>query len=347
VQLTQSDKEKLKKADLDQFNNFALMPTVFEKDDEISVEKISDALKKAIEIYRELRRAINDSAIDQNGNWMSEVEVNDVSEWMKTVIALQSQKNEQWVFRGQSNEKWSLETSLGRAVEYSEGTGLGIATHEQLKRAEYNAMTEFLREASRDIQYRFLKGINLLSLMQHHGSKTRLLDFTYSPLSALFFSMDEAKSNSFAIWAIRLNSFCKNGEDLGGRIENDLAEAEKLLMADTDLDVSKGVLIIRPEITNARLSAQSGLFLMPKHLGVSFESNLKSVMPANSAKRLSLNDSEKLANASVLKFIFPERTIEDVFKVLKAMQITPRSIFPDINGLARSVTWDITDEFKK
>ena len=92
-----------------------------------------------------------------------------------------------FIFRGQSNPKWSLETTLFR--EYNR---LG---KDYNKRSLYNIeqmiLRDFKRQYNRFGRHHLIKDKDYyewFSLMQHHGVPTRFLDFTYSFYVALYFA---------------------------------------------------------------------------------------------------------------------------------------------------------------
>lgn len=355
---TDAEMRALKEFGMNDFGHIALMPCIFKKEHDFTENELVEALRKAIGIYCEFRNVglvSNESnkTNPQSKDWKTEVKVPGVLQWIDAIIDLQ--KSGQWVFRGQRDAGWPLETSLGREAGYLPENGEGGGSHEELRTAERTAMIEFSREVSRDILYRGLDGVELLSLMQHHGSKTRLLDFSFSPLSALYFAAERnsgSEPTSFAVWAIKLKGLKSNITDLNVRIDKDTDEADEILKmrSETDDKIPGGkVLVVRPKISNSRLSAQNGLFLMPCNMGVSFEANLREmVTSSNVPQLLELKDLlSNTENASIIKFVFDSAAWSEVSGFLGAMQITPRSIFPDMKGLAESVTWNITDKFKK
>ena len=128
---------------------------------------------------------------------------------------------EEWLFRGMSCASWGLEPSLERACKTYYGK-------QDLSKAAYleNILTREFRRRYHDHKIGISDpiGIEWLSLMQHYGAPTRLLDFTYSFFVAAYFAIEKpceqscpcagcailnlisrrlSKVNSHAIWAIR------------------------------------------------------------------------------------------------------------------------------------------------
>src|SRR5919197_1135246 len=102
-----------------------------------------------------------------------------------------------YVFRGQGDSLWNLSTSLARHFLKNE-----VAANEWRQREL--KMYRMFRERLIHIcpgMYDNWKPIDILSLMQHHGTPTRLLDFTHSPLIAAYFALRDARGDS-AIWVI-------------------------------------------------------------------------------------------------------------------------------------------------
>ncbi len=106
--------------------------------------------------------------------------------------------SEAWVFRGQANSKWQLETSWERSSFFKKYDGIEMSFLIDFQRGAKN----FLNETSIPDNL-----IEWLALMQHHGAPTRLLDFTRSPFIASYFAFEGVTSNtsSIAVWALNLD----------------------------------------------------------------------------------------------------------------------------------------------
>lgn len=345
------DALKLEKYGLNKDNHLALMPHIFEVYKEVTELDLKDAFEVACNIYLEFRKGnvaptkmTTKERKGKNDTFFTTIKVNCLYDWMKTITNVMAKdKNDSWAFRGHRDAQWKLETTFGREAKFDENGMSECGTHEDLCRTERSAIRVFARELPNEFRTSDLKALDLLSLMQHYGSKTRLLDFTFSPLAALYFASNLSEKE-FAIWAIKLSALCANSkcQTLDARILADTESAETLLIG-ASTNETAGILVVQPKVGNIRLSAQRGLFLMPKNLGVPFERNLKDVLPRNAYPILELSDlTDKSQNVSLIKFVFANGVREEVVQFLEAMQVTSRLIFPDLQGLAESVTRRIT-----
>lgn len=95
-----------------------------------------------------------------------------------------------WAFRGMSSAAYTLDTTLIRL----QGNFAGL---------ERNLLRNFIKYAHRDVVQRDSLW-HWLSLAQHHGLPTRLLDWTHSPLVAAHFATEhmEDYSQDGVIWCI-------------------------------------------------------------------------------------------------------------------------------------------------
>ena len=109
-------------------------------------------------------------------------------------------KSSDWAFRGQSDERWNLSTKFERESNKYQCDPYWFKNREKI------ILEDFQRKAHHYVQNLpdSEKSIEWLSLLQHYGGPTRLLDFTYSYYVAAFFAVETSNINS-AIWAVNIN----------------------------------------------------------------------------------------------------------------------------------------------
>lgn len=107
--------------------------------------------------------------------------VHSVSEFIENVLSLPVEDNfierNAVYYRGQSNKSWELKPSISRIPLYDVDTSL---ERELIERAK-NELPDIFADPD-------LSPVELLTLLQHSGVPTRLLDITENPLVALYFA---------------------------------------------------------------------------------------------------------------------------------------------------------------
>ena len=183
--------------------------------------------------------------------------------------------------------------------------------------------------------------IGWLVLMQHHGTPTRLLDWTESLLVALFFAVSEEPTKDGELWAMypeELNVHsCKAvwgtflpqdpfvrylasapSETDKEKLVSDLKKALK------EPDIPKYPVALLPPLRFERMIAQLSTFtLHPKPL------------KGNTIPEL-LTDAKKL-----VRYIIPANAKPKLQRDLESLRITRRTLFPDLDGLSQSIVYSL------
>lgn len=264
-----------------------------------------------------------------------------------------------WIFRGQSNADWPLATTFEREAKKHN------LDRYYYKTCESNILTDFKRQAGQHIKNYPPEDslIDWLAYIQHYGGPTRLLDFSYSFYVAAFFSMQQS-GNSPSIWSINVNQLISHNEkyksllfDVGYRetLNKYGVEANENIMAPqkfTSNHTSGCILLVEPYNQEQRLAIQQGLFLFPTKLEETFETNLCGSLsdPGNCFKQenikvIKVNDLSGLSSDKLIctQIVFKPSIVYEAINKLKSMNISNATLFPGLDGFARSLDFHFYD----
>ena len=110
-----------------------------------------------------------------------------VTNWQALSSIAERYKTDRWIFQGVGNSEYQLIPRVGRP-----GTSKNIETSTDLSYSadfEQKCMDLFKREAGPHLPIQPESKLDWLSIAQHHGVPTRLLDWTESPLMAAYFAL--------------------------------------------------------------------------------------------------------------------------------------------------------------
>lgn len=248
-----------------------------------------------------------------------EVEIKDKEELIKNLTDYGSG----WVFRGHAQADWQLQSTLERALE-----SVGWVP-ELAESCEIFSLHKFSSKAHHYIDRNVLPDTKLgwLSLMQHHGIPTRLLDFTESPFIALSFAigqLDETDGQC-AIWALNYRKLMKSSIEYlknnasfeynysSAQMNPDDAYAKILDSGSHDI-----LWITEPKISNLRMERQKGTFLMS----------------CNIQKRI-IDLLAKLTPDLVHKIIIDRALMVEIYTMLTGMGINYSILYGNLDGLAK------------
>lgn len=235
-----------------------------------------------------------------------------------------------WIFRGQNNYKWSLLTAIERLNLFVE---------------ESEIIEDFERHAHLYTDTRKIDSkLEWLSLMQHHGAPTRLLDWTFSPYIAIFFALNEVEIDIHsterqycALYAFNYYPISKklSKDDTYKHLFQDnflyknivsktMPELENAFLSGGFNDsIPRTILPLIPFNSHTRLRIQQGLFLCPTHFP--FEDTLLST----------LKDIDYPIENIIRKYLIPVELKPQIIIELNHMNINDATLFPDIEGYSR------------
>jgi hypothetical protein len=221
-------------------------------------------------------------------------------------------------FRGHQRKNWRLVPSIFRIAPYSRETEDDI-------REEFAIRAPGLsrHEAFPDSEW------NLLFLMQHYGAPTRLLDWTESPIISLFFALrDNPGYYDSAVWIL-------DPYGLNGRVLN---KPEVFAPGATGTS-PKDSLRVGPWLPDRWTKQQIPewpIALFPTHIARRISSQ-KSCFTIHGRREDGFGRFAVGSKPCLRKVIVPARSAKQIFADMKNYGVDETTIFPDLEGLGRSL----------
>lgn len=103
---------------------------------------------------------------------------------------LEDNKSEVWFFRGQKDSSFAFTSTLYRRLLDASSGNLSLKSPGEIENAMLQAELSLLNKARKMGIGRGLTALETLTLLQHHGSPTRLIDVTSDWKVALFFACE-------------------------------------------------------------------------------------------------------------------------------------------------------------
>ncbi len=175
---------------------------------------------------------------------------------------------------------------------------------------------EFKRKAIPHLAFQPETDWDWLALAQHHGMATRLLDWTLNPLAALWFTVCSPPTRT------------KGGKQRCGVVWVFFPEKSDFIVPAADNPPFRviGTRVFQPRHVAQRINAQAGWFTTH-----SFVVQKKHFVPLEQNKRYS---------AKLIKLRIPPREFEEMRYQLDRLNVNAASLFPDLDGLCRHITWE-------
>ncbi len=219
-------------------------------------------------------------------------------------------KNDEYVWRGQSNFMWAAHPTLYRRLKNSGYCDerifepvIGRAERCILERAREEGLL-----GSDDSVFEFM------ARLQHHGGATRLLDVTTNYQVALYFAASEHPEMVGTVIAYRINP--------ERRISQKVRDGKALPAWDELLDMArKGrPLLVEPAPYDRRIVVQSGAFLMTSLAGSLSEPNIF---------------THQTYDCEVAQILIAPQLKPILIEHLEDRGITREFLFPSIEGFAK------------
>ena len=240
---------------------------------------------------------------------IEQYKINTFDDLCSLIQKIQKKENVTLWYRGHTNDTWEIIPSIQRSNLASKER---IITH-----SFYHSATQI---ANDNINYTAYD--KWAAKMQHYGIPTRLLDWSYSPLVALYFATKEFNSSyniDACIW-ILLPSKLNMIQNFGPYIY--------------PIDSFTAIEMLKPAFTNKNINRT-----IENKILACFSTNNDLRMYSQQAAFTIHNTNRKLIdyNDILYKVIIPSNKIDYFKNIIKTVGITDSYIFPDLEHIAKDV----------
>lgn len=253
---------------------------------------------------------------------------NDTDELIKFLNSLPNN----FVYRGHANASWKLESTLERIL-WKNWSAENARKFEEYSLQRFMAKFHLYDREN----YEPKSKLSWLSMMQHYGVPSRLLDFTESPYVALYFALEfyeASSSNDFAMYAIDYGSLLESSLDYIRQKDKDFNETRTSINGRQDVIFDNIVdrfsydivWVTEPAQLNARMDRQTGCFILSGNRGIKLEEIL---------------NSDLYKNCQIIKCIISGQLYTHIFALLRKMNLNSSVIYGDLAGLAKAIRMEM------
>jgi len=262
---------------------------------------------------------MNEGRWDERG-WQ-EYEVVSFAQFHKVLEDVQRQLPVQWlygqvVYRGQEKAEWDLKPGIGRHLQTYKDSG---RDKNHLLADEWRMVQDFRRQAGAYLGRMPEEGWEAWVLAQHHGIPTRLLDWTHSPLAALYFAVERpSKDDDSAVWLLYLPTQFIPPPDVHVPKDSNIDPSDAERPHPMEVEEVRGYM---PGHEVPRVRAQLGVFTVHP-------------CPTEPLQGANLPD-----RAQLYKVVVKNCARDQIKFTLANYGIFKQTLFPDLAGLAESIRW--------
>lgn len=232
---------------------------------------------------------------------MSDAEKLLIKEWSDLSRIAEDYYMKPWIFRGVVDRTYELVPKIGRKGARKDPSNDADLPYSS--EGEKELLDCFTREARPYLSFIPETKLDWLSVAQHYGMPTRLLDWTESPLVEAYFALKSA------------------GIIMGQRTDAAIYAIERPRPFETASDPNTpfidyiALTLVRPPHLSPRITAQRGLFTLHSKPTESYQ-------PDN-----------------IVKWVIPSEHCFKLKLILDSCAINEASLFPGLPGLAENIGW--------
>lgn len=241
-----------------------------------------------------------------------------------------------YVFRGQADAAWEIESTLERMLGSEWSADLA-------RKCEDRSLNSFKSKYQIYCggEHRPNSKLAWLSVMQHYGVPTRLIDFTTSPYIALYFALesyDHKSGSDFSIFYLNYTdlmsksiSYIRDRDRMFNETRISINEKQDEIFETVIDRYSYDIAwVSEPVEANIRIDRQMGTFLISGGLN----RRVKDILASDVYKEVDM-----------AKIVIPGCLYEGAVVALRKMGINSKTIYGDLSGLAKSIKMELNAYF--
>lgn len=259
---------------------------------------------------------------------MTEINITSTDQLLREINSLTNN----YIYRGHASCNWKLESTLERTLG-DKWDNVTVSKFEQYALERFRPKFHLYDRENAAPQSK----LAWLSIMQHYGAPTRLLDFSESPYVALYFALEDYQphlKDDFALFAIDYSALMEKSIDYIKRNDSKFTETRETVSSRQDMIFEEVVdrfsyeiaWVTEPTKLNVRLDRQSGCFLVSGDKGTRISQIL---------------DSTLYSGCDFRKYRIDHSLYTGIFALLRKANLTSKNIYGDLQGLAKSIKMEL------
>lgn len=255
-----------------------------------------------------------------------------------------------FIYRGHSNSAYQLLPSI-----YRVNRDIDITIDDYVNNSRYleygderTILQAFILEACAFIHEDPIKSkCRWAEYAQHYGVPTRFLDWTENPLVALYFACKDNKPDyqqkggdiggkNGTVWMVHVTNYNRFTNEEFKDYQN-ISRGEAIEKAYQGEEIFKYPIIYKPYYVDARMSAQSSLFMVWGKSKRSLESVFTEERMLQSNEKDGVRSGYDHRDELAFKFEIDSSSKQHILRELDRCGINEKTLFPGLDGIGRYV----------